>query len=397
MIRSNTSLNVKNLHRIILLITLCFFSIERPYIALAQDDSVRKEIEAEEFMVTVKKKSRSGRVILFTGYKSENPKVGKILLLKEGPTEIAAVRVLKSYHDNRFAAKNVLPFQKVELTKEYRALKKVGEKYIEMIKEREKRMVDPDRMKTDDELSKEVSPEDSELDRGIPAKTQPQKPSDDSESERLDSPMQTPVEPTNSKSNSPKPLFDAKGNELNGEELDPTEEDDDYDTDPFSDTFLPIEPHAHALSFEYGSLLNYDVLYKPTNYSALGFKYSYILSRYWFLDQKNIQDYVAFEAGIFFYSVTAYRAPEDTVSVLPILLSLRYNVNIGEYFSPFVYGGFMKNNVTSVSSPSVGAASLTKTVPALGFGAMFKLGPGWSVRTSIGLEGFAAGIMLRFQ
>ena len=353
----------------------------------------QKEIDAQEFKISAKKKSTSGRVVLFDEYTEISPKVGKILLLKESSTEIAAVRVLKVYPEKKFAAKNVLPFQQIELGKEYRALKKVGEKYINLIRERERRMDDPDRLKTDDELSKEVSPEDAELDRGIPAPAKKENgPSDD---ETLDQPMTTT--PDKAKPSSPKPLFDGKGNELGGEEADSLIDDDDYDTDPFSDTFMPLEPHAHAVSFEYASMLNYDATNKPVNYSALGFRYSYILSRYWFLDQKTTQDYLAFEAGLFFYSVAAYQSPEDTVSVLPIHLSLRYNVNLGEYFSPYLYGGFVKNNVTSVSSPYVNTSNLNRTVPAFGFGAMFKLGPGWSVRASLGTEGFAAGILLRFQ
>lgn len=397
MIKSKITSFVKTARYILLI--LAIFSI-LPIKGLHAETEVTqmKEIDAQEFVSTIKKKSRSGRVLLFTGHKAENPKVGKILLIKDRSTEIAAVRVLKSYHDNRFAAKNVLPFQTLEIGKEYRVLKKVGEKYINLIREREKRMDDPDRLKSDDELSKEVSPEDSELDRGIPekSKTTPSPETTPSESDRLDGPMNSEPKHLEQKQNGLQPLFDGKGNELGGEENDP-EADDEYDTDPFSNTFLPIEPHAHAVSFEYGSLMNYDVTNTAAYYNALGFRYSYILSRYWFLDKKNLQDFLAFEAGMYFYTIAAYRTPEDTVSVLPIHLTLRYNVLIGEYFSPYLYGGFMKNNVTAVSSPSVGAANLTRTVPAFGIGAMFKLGPGWSVRASLGTEGLGAGIMLRFQ
>jgi len=347
-----------------------------------------KPIEAEEFNTKALKKSRSGRVILFEDNGENKPRPGKILLLKNAQDEIAAVRVLKNY-PGKFAAKVVLSFKQADVGQEYRALKKLGDKIIAMIKEREKRGKDLDAVKTDEDLALEVAPDDNELDRGIPAPK----------------PQQSKKKPkaglndgaATKKSQMPEPLFSKDGDELeSGDDFEIKNEDE-----PMSEVSVneqtPLEPSRHAVSVQYAQIRSIDKKNDPAQYSGIGIRYGYNIWKNVFLKRKTLQDMITAEASLFYYSISGFILPEDTVKVIPMIGTVRYCLLVGENLTFFGYAGFIRNNVsTSDSALSNQTTILATTKPALGAGTMIKIGPSWAARLDFGTDLFGIGAVLKF-
>lgn len=362
----------------------------------AQAEAERiKAIEAEEFRVKILKRSRSGRVCMFEDATANQPRPGKILLLKDGETELAAVRVLKNY-PGKFAAKIVLPIGALKNGAEYRALKKLGDKIMHMIEEREKRGKDLDAAKTDEDLAGEVAPDDNELDRGIPAPTG-KKSTGTSEPKAKTSPPvgeQGLMEPV--KKEIPPPLFTKDGQELEPESLEIKDEDE-----PFSDLAvqedLPLEPHRHAVALQYGSVKNVDKDNAPTSYSSVGLRYGFNIWRMPFLKRRTLQDLLTVEMSLFYYTISGFLRNDDSVVVVPIIGTVRYSLLLSENLSFFGYVGLIKNNVSQGDGEvSTNTIVLATTKAALGVGAMLKIGPNWAARLDFGTDMFAVGAVLKF-
>ncbi|MBI2606588.1 MAG: hypothetical protein HYW49_10980 [Deltaproteobacteria bacterium] len=340
-----------------------------------------KPIEAEEFRVRLDKTSRSGRVLLLEEVGGAKPKTGKILLLKSGQKEIAAVRVLKRY-SGKFAAKIIMPFEAPRVGEEYRALRKLGDKVAALVREREKRMGEPGEPVTEEDLSQDVSPEDTELDRGIPAPAPPVKPEKKPDAEK------------NGK-DEPERLFTKDGDDLTQEGLERLDDESYYD--PFSDEMQQLDPSAGALTVLYASVRNVDKDYKYTNYSSFGLRYGYNFGKRIFASKRTLQDMFTAEIGVFYYSISSFRVPTDGVTITPVIPTLRYSLLFGPYFSLYAYGGAMLNIVApSTKFDEADAAALAKTQPALGLGTMLAFGPGWALRIEYGLDLFGVGIVLKF-
>ena len=340
-----------------------------------------KPIDAEEFRVTLKKKSTSGRVLLLEDSSENHPNPGKILLLKSNTADIAAVRVLKNY-PGKFAVKIVLPFQKPEIGQEYRTLKKIGDKMIEMIREREKRGADLDASKSDDDLAREISPDDNELDRGIPDPKTIKSTEEKKGKTKKDEPA-------------PKPLFDKNGEELDEDEIDPSEADDSSSVS--SEESQIIEPQRHIITLQYASMRNIDKEANSTSYNAVGARYGFNIFRRALLRSKNVQDAITLELSLFRYTINGFVTSTDSVTVVPLLGTIRYNVLLRENFTFFGYLGLIKNNVSiDTGTLSDSTAKLAKTAPIAGIGAMLRIGPSWGVRIDGGLDLFAIGAVLKF-
>jgi hypothetical protein len=356
-----------------------------------------KPIEAEEFKVRIKRRSTSGRVLLLDDSSENRPRPGRILLLKNGNDDVAAVRVLKNF-PGRFAAKIVLNFgPELKNTDEYRALKKIGEKIVAMIKEREQRGKDLDATKTDEDLAKEVAPDDNELDRGIPTpkpKKKGAKPVGDK-----------PEGPSGPQEKLPEPLFTKEGKELDADSIEVKDEDEPY-ADLSVQEELPIELFRHAFSLEYGNAKNVDKNNNPASYSALGVRYAFNVWRMPMFKRKTFQDMFSLELSAFYYSISPFLATDDSVTVIPLIFTLRYNLLVGESLSFFTYLGFEKNNVsvgssgasttTGTGTVSSNTAILATTKAALGIGSMVKIGPAWAIRLDFGTDLFGLGAVLKF-
>jgi hypothetical protein len=354
-----------------------------------------RSIEAEDFKVKSTKKSTSGRVWLFEDPTENRPRPGRVLLIKSGEQDIVAVRVLKNY-PARFAAKIVLKFKDPQPNAEYRALKKLGDKITALIKEREEQENRaPHEMKTDEELAKEVAPDDNELDRGIPAPAPvaPKKKEKKSDSTK------------SKKENSVEPLFTKDGFELNTDDMDLGESADESSLDMNEDIML--EPKNHALSLEYASLKSVDKRGDSATYSGLGLRYAYNAFHKLLFKKKSLQDMISPEIGLFYYSITGFVRADDQVTVYPLNITVRYSLLLNDTFSVFGYLGLMKNLVSTGSTESnltkderpvfnEGIRYLKQTKTALGAGAMMKIGPSWAVRLEYGLDLFAIGAVLKF-
>lgn len=321
-----------------------------------------KAIEAEEFRVRPTLKSGTGKVILFEDPTNNEPRPGKVLLIKRAGEDVAAVRVLRN-RDGKFIAKIVLKMKEIELNQEYRAIKKLGEK----VREKLKAMTQPiDETIRDEELAKEIDPNDAELDRGIakPAKKVKPVKKSDGDLERLE-----------------------------------ISEDDlaDYNTDFAKSEDSEIDPYNHALSMQLGLLNNGRADGGTARYTALGLRYGYTFARKLLFDKPSTQDQLTLELGAFYYKITGYQTLSDEVTVFPFLFNGRYSVYLNEWFAVFLYGGVAKNNVTiSQGTVPAGTANLSRTRPMAGLGALFKLGPGWSIRGDFGMDMLALGAMLKF-
>lgn len=352
----------------------------------AEPERVRS-IEAEEFRVRFLKTSRSGKIYLFEDLADNRPRPGRILLIKQGNDDILAARVLKNY-SGKFAAKVVLPINPVKPDTEYRAIKKLGDKIVALIKERENRGKDLDASKTDEDLAKEVAPDDNELDRGIPqpkAKTKPAS----AKPEGTSGPASL-----SKNSKMPEPLFNREGGEIDSFEL--NEEEAFADITVQDD--LPIEQHRHAFSFEYGSIKNVDKDSKPATYSSYGARYGFNLWRMAMLQRKNIQDMFTLELGLFYIPISNFAKIGDNVVVYPLIGTLRYSVLLGESISLFAYTGFSRGSVSEGPDQSLAGqhAKLARAKALFGVGGMLKIGPAWAARIDVGSDMFGIGAVLKF-
>lgn len=367
---------------------------------LPQEEPIQA-IEAEEFQVTLVRTSKSKRVVLFDFASNDDPKPGKILLIKEDKDNLVAVRVLKNY-PQQFAAKIVLNFdentEKLQPQKSYRALKKLGNKILQMIREREalertQQGKDLDAAATDEELSQQVSPSDEELDRGLlgPPRT-PEPNAKDGQKNNTHS--------NAANSNLPEPLFTKDGKEIDsGEEegLNESENEDGLQQPLAVQEIVPLEPHRHSITAQYSSILNVDKNRKNAHYRSIGARYSYLFALKPFINKKNIQDGLSLEASTFYYTITGFYRTDDHVTVIPFMLAGRYHVFIGTQFSIFGYLGVLKNNVFQGEGElTTSTTILATTNVAAGLGTNLNIGPGWSIRLDVGLEMVALGATLRF-
>lgn len=363
-------------------------------------------IEAESFPIRLVKKSTSGNVLLFDDVSENKPNPGKILLLKDSSEPIVAIRVLKNYDknidetdkrkDTKFAGKIVLNFKDPSIGSEYRALKKLGDRIIDLIKQEEVRQQKKaeDIEKTDEELAKEISPDDEELDRGIPV---PKK------IENKESPAKAKEkakEKEKKEVTKAEPLFDKYGNELEAGsdgELPPLLPGDDSLEQTAINEDKPYEPSKHAISFEYASILNVDRDQLPANYSALGLRYNHSVWKNLLFKRKQFVDRVSFELSLFYYSIGSFVYSDDVVTVFPVIFTPRYNVELTDNFMVYLYAGIMKNFATqSDGKEIIDTSVLEGFLPSLGIGLNIKFGPGWAARVDFGTDLFGIGAVLKF-
>lgn len=325
-------------------------------------------IDAEEFTVKVLKRSSSGKVLLFEDPTLNDPRPGKVLLLKRGDEDLAAIRVLKNY-PGRFAAKVLLKFKDIpDDGSELRSLKKLSTKVLRQIQDQERAPLDS--TLTDDELAKEIAPNDIELDRGIPT---PQK---------------------------KKPAIKATPVPKKDEETETLEVSEDALTDDgdFSRTEdVSFERQNHILSLQLGLITNVDASNVKARYSGIGLRYGWNIARRLLFTQPNRQDMLTLEAGAYYYSITGFETADDSVTVYPLEGVIRYSFLPNDSIQFFIYLGAVKSFVQASETVTLaGSALLSRTRLALGGGLIVPIGPGWALRGDVGLEKMVFGISLRF-
>ena len=148
------------------------------------------------------------------------------------------------------------------------------------------------------------------------------------------------------------------------------------------------EPVRHQFSLEYGLLNNADPANQTTSYAGMGLRYAYVFATGLALAGESCHDELAAEAGAFYYTISGFQNPSDQITVVPAIITARYGVAFGEYFTPFVYAGVMKN----FSNRDI----LSRIRPALGAGAFINVVRNFAVRAEIGTDLFAAGLVGQF-
>jgi hypothetical protein len=346
----------------------------------ASDNSAQDalpDIEAKMLHLKVLKTSTSGRVYLLQlaspsgqapsdqtssdSTSSENkdkPPANKILLLRNGDENVMALRVLRDITGtDQVIAKRIKKYdgyETLDTDAEFDAIEKISD------------IIPPPPTPEDKDDMAEVEPEplafDPDLDTG----------------------------------SSPSPN-DSENDDNDSETLGASIEEHS----------VSFEKQKHWLVLTMGILRNTpDGGMSSLNYYAgAGLRYGYDIGRRLFVTRDERLDTFTIEAGAFFYTIggldsstsTDSSTPSDSYTLAPILVTGRYTYYFNEDFGLFVYGGVLKNNVMASSNATdERVANLSQALPALGTGALLRVGPQWYTRIDAGLDMISANLMIRF-
>jgi hypothetical protein len=297
----------------------------------------------------------------------EKPAVRKLLLVRNGEENILALRVLRDISGtNQVIAKKIKQYgnhEALEVGQEYYALEK---------------------------LSDIVPPPPTPQDKADMAEVEPAPLAFDPDLDTGSSPM-------------PDNLDDESGNR--GDRLGASIEEKN----------VPFEKHRHWISAVVGLIRNTpdeDQL-NGRYYTAGGIRYGYDVGRRIFVTRDDRLDTFTLEGSLFYYSISGLDAGStdstsgstttttstttDTYTLTPIAATGRYTYYYNEDFGIFVYGGLMKNIVmNSQNSSEDRVANLGRVIPAVGAGALLRVGPQWYTRIDAGLDMISANLMIRF-
>lgn len=354
------------------------------------------DIEAREFSVSIVRHSASKRVYLFETAEGNSAHTGRILLLKKNAEPVMAFRVLKLYPSlKQIAAKRVKrygPAQVLEPGETYDAIEKISD------------IVPPPPTAKDQADLKE-------LEKGMPG-TAPL-------------PSAPPVTPGPISTPSPETVgaptpgamphlevkaYDAEldaGSSPPPSDAEPHSQDADFihsfdeDLSPSVLTVNEIHPfdiNHHWFSGTFGAFRNNGPSGDALYFAGGGLRYGYSLGKMLALDRPNIQDSLVAELGVFLYKLVNFVPNRsDAYTVVPLILTLRYNIQFGENLGLFFYGGIVKNSVVATSQETGDAvAALNSLIPAIGTGLLFRVGPNWDARIDLGFDVFGLGLVLRF-
>lgn len=367
---------------------LLFGSFSLSFVHAAKDqpsqataaESALPDIEARPFPAAIIKRSRSLRVYLIRDESGDLPRTGKIVLLKRNNTPVMAFRVLKQYPgQGQFAAKRVRTYENqrsLEEGEHYLGIEKLKDILLSGESAAERRSDSSDLA----ELEQTVAEFDPELDAAT----------------------SQPVDETPEKN-------EGELTEIKPEE----EEEEDLNVgDVVAFEVLPFDPDRQWATIIQAALIrnaatvdgvgaettdSTAIFGNSTYYSGLGVRYGFSLLKEFFLYNSFVQDSLAAELGLFGYKVVGFKASDDSFTVLPLILTLRYNFVFSPGFMVSVYGGLVKNFIfdSNVNDPDSEAA-LGGILPAAGFGLYFRIGPKWFIRLDAGIDLLAGGLTLRF-
>ena len=382
-------------------------------------------IEARSYEVRAAKKSASTRAYLFDDPTNAKPMVGRIILIKKESDPIMALRVLRNFPEKKqFIAKRVRRYGNHESLTEGESLTALER--INEIPLPGSMAYSADDVQDIRDLTSGTGLEDPSpfpVPRGVPDFFR----SDDlpiplpsSSPNPVPEPALSNAPPLQPEARTPaeEPLpktdeYDAEldtgsspapdGTAADASERTVSHESDDDAVDPSAVQIEEVEPidiHRHAVSVQFGFLKNLTAAGLPTNYAGAGIRYGFTLGKMLLLSKPKLQDAFAIEAGIFSYRINGYIDPNDSFSVVPIVVTARYTIHTSESFALFFYGGVMQNRVSisgaALPSSDASLATLQTPVTAGGGGMIFRLGPGWEARADIGMDMIAMGLVLRF-
>ncbi|MGK5087875.1 hypothetical protein WDW86_09985 [Bdellovibrionota bacterium FG-2] len=344
-----------------LICSIVFFPLTAIAVAQEPVDPLDKpsspaSIEARTFSTTIAKQSRSAKVFLFANTQKNMPPVGRILLLKKKGEPFMAVRVLKVYSDKeQFAAKRIKRYPKF-------APPQNDDLFIAIEKLSDLAAPPP---------SSQDNRDLQELENGDSLDAPPATPSSDTED--LESPQGVPSR---------------RGGD---------EEDVDEDIEIEIDEVSVLDPHYQWLTLGMGYLRNNGAGGASTYFAAAGFRYGVTLFKMILLQKAHLQDSFALEGGLFYYKTLNYPVADEGYTVIPMLATARYNVQVKEGFGLFFYGGLIFNRVLIAGQGTEETRlDMSQMVPAAGGGVFFQVGPNWDLRFDLGFDTVGLGLTLRF-
>ena len=152
-----------------------------------------------------------------------------------------------------------------------------------------------------------------------------------------------------------------------------------------------------GLSLGFGYFKNVGSTGTVINPTGAQFRYGYTLGNMMLLKQSSYQDSLTLEGGLQVYKLTNYAVANDSYTVLPLTLDLRYNIYFNRNTALFFYGGLNKSNVMEqANGTEESVANLSGLIPSAGGGLLIRVGPHWEVRADIGIDMQAVGLVLRF-
>jgi hypothetical protein len=139
----------------------------------------------------------------------------------------------------------------------------------------------------------------------------------------------------------------------------------------------------------------------PNNSQSIGYlnagnaRFGVTIAKHIYFKSSVAQDSFALEATVFGYKFIGSAA--DTYTVASVIPTMRYNINFGERFGIFVYGGMSQAFVISgINALQSTLTALTLPIPAFGGGVLFQIGPAWYTRLDAGYESVTLNLLLRF-
>jgi hypothetical protein len=390
-IKQNARLSVKRAMSWAVLLTLGLGLLERA--ALAEDEPPAPsseesqeplpDIEATTRLLKILKSSTSRRVYLIdvsngpapqaqsdsqpsapaTPTESgEKPSVRKLLLVRDGEENILALRVLRD-----ITGTSQVIVKKIKQYGNHEALD-IGQEYYALEK-----------------LSDVIPPPPTPQDKADMAEVEPAPLAFDPDLDTGSSPM-------------PDNLDDDSGNKV------------DRLGASIEEKYVPFERHRHWIAAAVGLIRNTPDADQMSGryYSAGGIRYGYDVGRRIFVTRDDRLDTFTLEGSLFYYTISGMDAGSsdntatavagtDTYTITPVAATGRYTYYYNEDFGVFVYGGFMKNFVlSSQNSSEERVVNLGRVIPAIGAGALLRVGPQWYTRIDAGLDMIAANLMIRF-
>ncbi len=397
------------------------------------NDSELPNIEARAFESRVLEVAPHGKLVLFEDPSGTAPRVGRILLLRRDDEPILAFRVLRTYpRQRRFIAKQVRAYGNHESVS-------AGEAFTTL--ERLNEIGVPAWMgyTTEDQLDLDqlqagvagagaaerldAGFEGGDFYRSDELRTQTEAPpTAPAPGEEAQLPASENGDPAQAQEPPQPTLAEGGANAL--DELEESEEaalqrsrqsrrSSSEDNGDFLNSSLelpeeiqPIDRYQSSLSGVFGLLKNRTIDGGAVYYTAAGVRYGLDLGERLFVSSPKVQDSLTLEGGLFAYRVSSYAVENDAYTLIPVSGVIRYTFHTRGSIDLFAYGGILWNIVNAASTPTdlapedpTQAQALGKLqgiLPALGAGALIKIGPGWEIRADLGLDMIASGLVLRF-
>ena len=338
-------------------------------------DTSLPEIEARSYDSKTVRRSTSNRTYLLDSPEGVEPRVGRVVLLKESDAPVMGLRVLKTYPDKKqFAAKRIRKYGSRDILEDGSSFKTI-EKLNDIGAPPPQSIQDKRDL---NELEKTTQPPSPAEGLVVGGKSE----------KNYDPELDIETSPP------PEGAVDSEGSE--GDPTFNSEQDEDT-SDLTVDEIFPIDTNHQWLTAEFAYIANYAAGGGYSYYTGGGLRYGITVGKMIFLERPKVQDSFVIEGGLFLYKILNYVQQNDAYTVVPLIATGRYNIQFSDTYAIFLYGGLVKSFVAgSAQSTGDTVNSLSGVIPAVGAGMLFGIGPHWDLRLDAGLDMIGVGLVLRF-